>query len=496
MFSKGENIANPAEDTFSSERQGEEKSRGEEYSTMDSGDIAIHVRNLSKCYQIYDTPRDRLRQFIAPRVQRLAGQAPKQYFREFWALKDVSFEVRRGETVGIIGRNGSGKSTLLQIICGTLAPTAGSVETRGRIAALLELGSGFNPEFTGRENVYMNATVLGLTKEEIEARYSDIQAFADIGDFIDQPVKSYSSGMVVRLAFAVAINVAPDILVVDEALSVGDELFQRKCFSRIEAIKKSGATILFVSHSGATIVELCARAVLLDRGEMLSSGQPKAIIAKYQKLLYAPESKREQIRKEIKANSNQNQSTQTRALDQQLATPSGTVEFDTTEEFFDPNLKPQSTVIYEPRGAVIQSPQIFSLTGEPLNCLKRGKVYCFKYDVHFTESVPNVRFGMLIKTTSGVELGGGASAPAFDESLVYAEANSVYQVEFRFHCFLNPGAYYLNAGVMGIQANEETFLHRLLDIIVFRVLPDSRNVATGIVDFGCKSDFKKAHLHS
>ena len=196
-------------------------------------DIAISVQNLSKCFQIYDNPRDRLKQFVLPRMQR----EPKQYFREFWALKDVSFEIKKGETVGIVGRNGSGKSTLLQLICGTLNPTGGSVQTNGRIAALLELGSGFNPEFTGRENVYMNAAVLGLSKSEVDARFDDIAAFAEIGQFIEQPVKTYSSGMTVRLAFSIAINVDPEILIVDEALSVGDELFQRKCFSRIEAIR-------------------------------------------------------------------------------------------------------------------------------------------------------------------------------------------------------------------------------------------------------------------
>ena len=238
-------------------------------------DIAISVQNLSKCFQIYENPRDRLKQFVMPRIQRFSGKKPKQYFREFWALKDVSFEIKKGEIVGIVGRNGSGKSTLLQLICGTLSPTGGSVQTNGRIAALLELGSGFNPEFTGRENVYMNAAVLGLSKSEVDARFDDIADFADIGQFIEQPVKTYSSGMTVRLAFFIAINVDPEILIVDEALSVGDELFQRKCFSRIEAIRASGATILFVSHSGGTVVELCDRAVLMDSGEKLAIGLPK-----------------------------------------------------------------------------------------------------------------------------------------------------------------------------------------------------------------------------
>jgi lipopolysaccharide transport system ATP-binding protein len=306
-------------------------------------DIAIQVKNLSKCYQIYDTPRDRLKQFVVPRLQGLAGQAPRQYFREFWALQDVSFEVKKGETVGIIGRNGSGKSTLLQIICGTLNPTSGSVETRGRIAALLELGSGFNPEFTGRDNVYMNAAVLGLSREEVDARLDEIIAFADIGEFIDQPVKTYSSGMVVRLAFAVAINVDPEILIVDEALSVGDELFQRKCFSRIEAIRSNGATILFVSHSGGQIVELCDRAMLMDSGEKLAEGMPKHIVGIYQKLLYAPTDRREEIRNQI-IDVTTRQQHESAEQDQHNSSQSSASLPPT--DFFDPHLKPQSTIHY------------------------------------------------------------------------------------------------------------------------------------------------------
>lgn len=245
---------------------------------MSSGNAIIQVSGLSKCYQIYGRPQDRLRQAIVPRLQRLAGRPPVCYYQDFWALREVSFEVGYNETVGIVGRNGSGKSTLLQLICGTLSPTAGKVETHGRIAALLELGAGFNPEFTGRENVYLNAAVLGLSQDEIRGRFDAIAAFADIGPFIDQPVKTYSSGMVVRLAFSVAINVEPDILVVDEALAVGDELFQRKCFSRIEALKAGGTTVLFVSHSGSTVVELCDRAILLEGGELLAMGSPRHIV--------------------------------------------------------------------------------------------------------------------------------------------------------------------------------------------------------------------------
>jgi len=210
-------------------------------------DIAIRATDLSKVYQIYGSPKDRLKQAVMSRVRRLMGRPQKQYFREFTALKRASFEIRKGETVGIIGRNGSGKSTLLQIVCGTLYPSDGQVEVNGRVAALLELGSGFNPEFTGRENVYMNGAILGLTEAQIDAKYAAIVAFADIGNFIDQPVKTYSSGMMVRLAFAVIAHVDADILVVDEALSVGDAFFVQKCMRFLRNFMKTG-TILFVSH--------------------------------------------------------------------------------------------------------------------------------------------------------------------------------------------------------------------------------------------------------
>jgi len=243
-----------------------------------SSEIAIKVENLSKCYQLYDQPHDRLKQSIYPRLQRLAGKQQKQYFREFWALRNISFEIKKGETVGIIGRNGSGKSTLLQMICGTLSPTVGSVQTNGRISALLELGSGFNPEFTGRENVYMNGAVLGLSQHEIEARYDDIVAFADIGEFIEQPVKTYSSGMLVRLAFSVNIMIEPQIMIVDEALSVGDMNFQAKCMTALARIQEKGATILFVSHDISSVKSLCSRGVYLEHGKVMAAG-PAAEVA-------------------------------------------------------------------------------------------------------------------------------------------------------------------------------------------------------------------------
>lgn len=244
-------------------------------------DIAIRASHLSKCYHIYNNPHDRLKQFVAPRLQRLVGRHPKQYFHEFWALNDVSFEIKKGETVGIIGRNGSGKSTLLQLLCGTLTPTNGQVEINGRVAALLELGSGFNPEFTGRENVYMNAAVLGLSHEEVNERFDDIAAFADIGEFIEQPVKTYSSGMFVRLAFAVNILSNPDIMIVDEALAVGDMNFQAKCMTALTRIQERGATVLFVSHDVGALKSLCSRGIYLDHGQLKKIGTASDVAEQY-----------------------------------------------------------------------------------------------------------------------------------------------------------------------------------------------------------------------
>lgn len=229
-----------------------------------SSETMIRVESLGKCYHIYDKPQDRLKQSL------WGGR--KKFYREFWALRDVSFEVGRGETVGIIGRNGSGKSTLLQLIAGTLAPTAGTTELKGRVAALLELGSGFNLDFTGRENVYLNGAILGLSRDYIEARFGEIERFADIGDFIDQPVKTYSTGMIVRLAFSVSINVEPDVLIVDEALAVGDMAFQYKCMERLDRLTKSGVTLLFVSHDLAQVKAFCSRAIYLSHGQVRGTG--------------------------------------------------------------------------------------------------------------------------------------------------------------------------------------------------------------------------------
>ncbi len=229
-----------------------------------SSDVVLSVNNIGKRYEIYQAPHHRLLQTL------LHGR--RQFYKEFWALRDVSFDVKRGECMGIVGRNGSGKSTLLQVVTGTLEPTLGDVEVNGRVSALLELGSGFNPEFTGRENVYMNGSILGLSKTEMDEKFDDIAAFADIGEFIDQPVKIYSSGMYVRLAFAVAINVDPEILIIDEALAVGDARFQARCMTRINKFREAGVSILFVSHDTETVRRICNNVLVLDHGKIVNQG--------------------------------------------------------------------------------------------------------------------------------------------------------------------------------------------------------------------------------
>lgn len=236
-------------------------------------EIAISLKNVSKCYKRYSRPVDRLKELLLP---------GKSHAQNFWALQDINLDVKKGETLGIIGQNGSGKSTLLQIIAGTLTPTTGEVEVNGRISALLELGSGFNPEFTGRQNVFFNGRILGLSKEEIDVKFDQIAAFAEIGDFIEQPVKTYSSGMFVRLAFAVAVSVNPEVLIVDEALSVGDIYFQQKCFERIRELKSLGTTLLFVSHDPTSVYKLCSRALLMESGKLVLNDKPRQVIDLYQ----------------------------------------------------------------------------------------------------------------------------------------------------------------------------------------------------------------------
>lgn len=441
---------------------------------MSSNELVIKVEGLSKCYQIYNRPQDRLKQSIIPRLQALAGRTPRLYFHEFWALRDVSFEVEKGKTVGIIGRNGSGKSTLLQLICGTLTPTQGLVWTYGRVAALLELGSGFNPEFTGRENVYLNGVILGLSKEEIEARFDDIAAFADIGEFIEQPVKMYSSGMAVRLAFAIQAMVDPDILIVDEALAVGDEKFQRKCFARLEELKSNGTSILFVSHSGEQIIELCDRALLLEHGTRLMYAQPLEVIRAYQRLIYAPDYEQKRLVEEY----------QIADRSGQTATSSNMVEMinlsnSTRSDDFDSGLIPQTTEIYPIRGAEIDAFRILDMDGHVVNVLWTGREYRFEVSGRFLSDSDRIFFGIHIRSITGTVIT-GQRHPEAGNFVERVRAGQRFRINYGFKMVLLPGIYFVGGGIWS--AGEPNCLHRIMDALMFRVLPDGTLNALGFVD--------------
>jgi len=436
-----------------------------------NSEIAIQVSRVTKRFRVYDNPQIRI-----------GALFHKYQYKEFAALDDVSFTVRKGETVGIIGKNGSGKSTLLQIVSGILAPTTGTATARGRVAALLELGSGFNPELSGRENVYINAAILGLSTKEISARLASIEAFADIGEFIDRPIKSYSSGMAIRLAFSVAVAVDPQILIVDEAIAVGDELFQRKCYSRIERMKEDGTTILFVSHSGNAVVSLCDRAILLDSGKKLAEGATKVVLGKYHQLLNASTEKAEQLRQRLFAAVEQ-QDVRVAPAGQKVGgvRPKG-------YDYFDPLLVSSCAYAYEPQGAIISSPALYNSAGEKVNCLSTGESYKYTYQVRFYQAANHVRFGMLIRTVSGVELGGGSSANQIADGIPKVGADSEMTVECTFLCRLQEGIYYLNAGVSGDCGNGFRHLHRITDGLCFRVNPafDAYHIAP--VDFSPGQD--------
>lgn len=439
-----------------------------------SSEISIKVENLSKCYHIYDQPRDRLKQFVLPHLQNMIGARSGQYFREFWALKDVSFEVKKGETVGIVGRNGSGKSTLLQMICGTLNPTHGSIETKGRIAALLELGSGFNPEFTGRENVYMNASVLGLGKDEIDVRFDDIAAFADIGKFIEQPVKTYSSGMTVRLAFAVQAVIDPDIFVVDEALAVGDEKFQRKCFARLEDLKNRGSSILFVSHSATSIIEFCDRTLLLDKGvRLMYSAAPLAVRA-YQKLIYAPAAEYERL---VNAYSAADQFGETIEADNDIK--STLISSERPSDAFDSGLVPETTAIYPIQGAEITSIRILEAGDCVVNLLQQGKIYQFEVAGKFLDNFTGVFWGIHIRTISGVVIT-GQRYPEEGKFIDGIRAGEAFKINFSFRMDLLPGVYFVGGGIWSAQ--EPNCAHRILDAIMFRVMPSNNAMSFGYVN--------------
>lgn len=404
-----------------------------------SSDVAISVVGLGKCYRIYDKPMDRLAQMLS------FGR--KGRFREFWALHEASFSIGRGETVGIIGCNGSGKSTLLQMICGTVSSTIGTVTTRGRIAALLELGAGFNPEFTGRENVLMNAAILGFSRETMQERMVEVLEFSELGDFLNQPVKTYSSGMYARLAFSIAIHVDPEILIVDEALAVGDSRFVAKCMRRIKEIQDRGTTILFVSHDVGSVRTLCQRAIWLDKGRVVEDGDVFPVTGKYMEFMFRDEDSEEQRLREAIVTS---QDAAHEANDPQVATAS--VLTSKLGSPFEHELDTRPTTHWGSHKGLILGASVCDAQGTRRDVLGWGKLIEVVLDVSVPLDIPreNLSIAFSIKDLKGTDL---IVSTTHDQRSIALPNQESFRVSF---CMVNPlvtGKYLLVAAV-------ENRLHR------------------------------------
>ncbi|MFZ4831928.1 ABC transporter ATP-binding protein [Rouxiella sp. Mn2063] len=435
---------------------------------MFSDNLAISIKDVKKCFHIYNSPNDRLKQFIIPKLVNALGREPTNYYKDFWALNGVSFDVKKGETVGLIGKNGSGKSTLLQIICGTLTATSGIIETKGRIAALLELGSGFNPEFTGRENVYLNAAILGLSREETDNKFDTIAAFADIGDFIDQPVKTYSSGMVVRLAFAVQAQIDPDILIVDEALAVGDAKFQAKCFERLRQLKNTGTSILLVTHSGEQIVTHCDRAVLLNSGQKLFEGSPKIAVNMYTDILFG----------KSKSEIPKSKSTESSIVPPLKQTISNSLKSDEKTEtlnlvfdkFDSKSNYNKNEYRWGDKAACWLDYELYAndrLNPSTIYSAEKIKLRC---SMKFESDVHNPIIGFCIKTKEGITVyNTNSHLLNIDDTYQQGHSNTCAVAEFEFINTLGAGDYFISIGIASM-LNDEVVPHdRRYDVIHFLV---------------------------
>lgn len=405
-----------------------------------NAEVAIEVKNLSKVYKLYDKPSDRFKEAL--RLTR------KQY-REHYALRDVNMTIHQGETVGIIGTNGSGKSTILKIITGVLHPTAGEVQVNGRISALLELGAGFDMEYNGIENVYLNGTMIGFSEEEIERKLPEILDFADIGDYVHQPVKTYSSGMFVRLAFAVAINIDPEILIVDEALSVGDVFFQAKCYRKFEEFKAKGKTIVFVSHDLSSVSKYCDRVYLLNQGVLLGEGSPKKMIDAYKQVLVG------QYEEEGKGGGEHGQS----GLPGQSGQPGQNPEL----------------LEYGTHQAEIREVYITDERGIRANAVLKGSTFSIHMKVAFYEHIPSPIFAYSVKNVIGVEIT-GTNTMVEKAYLDSGEPGQVKEVVFTQEMNLQGGEYLLSLGLTGYEGDRFQVYHRLYDALNITVVSDKNTV--------------------
>lgn len=442
---------------------------------MSSSNLAIKVDGLGKCFHTYPTSKDRLKQFIIPPVKQFLGRDNTPYYSEFWALRDISFEIEKGESFGIVGRNGSGKSTLLQIITGTLFPTEGNLAVNGRIAALLELGSGFNPEFTGRENVYLNGMLVGLSKREIDERFDDIAAFADIGVHLEQPVKTYSSGMLVRLAFAVQVQLTPDILIVDEALAVGDALFQKRCYQRMEQLTNDGVTLLFVSHDQETIRTLTKKSILLNSGKIVDYGSSSDVLISYRKLLYKQEQEYYQkTAVNLKSSAN--------------------TKFENDKKSFGNGL------------AEVLKVNIFNKDGEHAGVFTLGELIRIRVDCKSNTELQNLNIGVRIRNKEGIKVTSwgtlnqdiNAMNENISQHIFWNEKIShdqEFSVWFEFECILGVNLYEIQATITHEERpdyTKQTQLHWLDEAAFFQVIThETKAFFGGMVDLNMKARWEK-----
>ena len=440
---------------------------------------AIEVADVTKVYRLYEKPIDRLKESMSI--------SHKNYHRDFYALNSLSFQVKKGETVGIIGTNGSGKSTILKIITGVLTPTTGAVKVNGKISALLELGAGFNMDYTGIENIYMNGTMMGYTKKEMDAKLHEILDFAEIGDFVYQPVKTYSSGMFVRLAFALAINVDPEILIVDEALSVGDVFFQSKCYRRMEEIRQKGTTILMVTHDMGSIIKYCDRVVLLNKGEFIAEGPAGRVVDMYKKILAG---QLEALKEELEQERQSGNSREARPVEK---TVQGTEKGRQTVEMSDFSggmgldsrlMKDQLTINsdrteYGDGRAEIVDLGLLDQKGNVTNLLLKGEMFTIRERIHFNADIEAPIFTYTIKDKKGTELTG--TNTMFESADVEpVKSGDEYVVEFTQKMTLQGGEYLLSMSCTGFEQGEHVVYHRLYNVTNITVISNKNTV--GVYD--------------
>lgn len=467
---------------------------------FNSREVVLRVKDLGKCYHIYTNPADRLKQALL----RIAG---KKFYKEFWALRGLSLEVRKGEAIGILGRNGSGKSTLLQMIAGTLTPTTGSVEVAGRVAALLELGSGFNPQFTGRENVYLNGAILGFTPQQIDERFDAIASFADIGDFLDQPVKTYSSGMMVRLAFAVQVQVEPDILIIDEALAVGDAIFQKRCYQRLRKLRESGLTLLFVSHSEESVRTLTDRAIVLERGNVRAMGPSAQAILEYRKIQHEQEAR--WFGSHIKqAHAPAKQAT---PVAQPKPTPAAVeIKQAISPAQTKPDTKPHTKSSTDPdkhfgdQDAFITKVQILDQSNKPASYFTSGDPVTIRVQFRAQRQVDKLNVALRIRSKQGVKI---CSWGTFNQDRDALEVNpnaphifwhrtfkqgDTCTVLFKFHCPLGSDLYEVQAAIMREEDRSyrnQRVLHWIDEAAFFQVaVPQGKGFFGGLTNLHIKAE--------